>query len=347
MRIAGWIGAALLCALNAGVASATSLPGPEGWPPAQRNALAQQIAAAPIGSYAVFDADDTLWQNDIEESLLAYLENRGVLSVAKLDPALRPIPLLPDESLYGYYRRLCDIDNKLCYPWIAQVFAGRTLGELKQRVDAMMHSDASIAVRYRQQGRVVEGTVRPPRIYPAQQRLIGWLRAHGVRVYVVTASAEELVRMVVSDPRYGLNVAAADVIGVTMLLRAPDGSISTARQQIASGEFGDMAAGRSGLMLTPTLWSPLTWYEGKVAGIQAYIDPLRRPLLVAGDSRSDWPMLFYSGGIRLWVDRDAALASELQLQRHARAKAEQTLQLQMPQPADQHWLSASVQALSK
>lgn len=29
-------------------------------------------------------------------------------------------------------------------------------------------------------------------------------------------------------------------------------------------------------------------------------------MLVAGDSSSDWPMLFHSRDVRLWIDHDAA-----------------------------------------
>jgi phosphoserine phosphatase len=289
---------------------------------AARDPIDIAIRTAPPGSYAVFDADNTIWNHDLEEALLPFLENRGTLSAATLDPALKPVPLHPGESLYGYYLRLCEIDDKVCYPWIAQVFAGRTLAALKADVDALMTHKRPIPVRYAKDGRVVSGEVMPPAIYPAQRALIARLRRAGVRVYVVTAAAEELVRMVVSDPRYGLDIAAEDVIGVTMLLRDPgDGSVSTARSHIAAGHFLDPdypAARHAGMVLTPFLWSPLTWQEGKVAAIMAYIDPVKRPLLVAGDSRSDWAMLFYSAGVRLWVDRNAATSAALLAERKRR-----------------------------
>jgi len=108
------------------------------WPTAARAKLEQVVEQAPAGSYAVFDADNTVWKNDLEEALLPFLENRGELSPAALDAALRPVPLLPGETLYGYYQRLCAIDDKVCYPWSAQVFAGRSLGDLKRDVDALM-----------------------------------------------------------------------------------------------------------------------------------------------------------------------------------------------------------------
>ncbi|HEY0316544.1 MAG TPA: hypothetical protein VGC28_09805, partial [Sphingomonas sp.] len=101
-------------------------------------------------------------------------------------------------------------------------------------------------------------------------------------------------------------------------------------------------AGTHGAMiLTPTLWTPETWYEGKVAGIQAYIDPVRRPWLAAGDSRSDWPMLFYAGGLRVWVNHDATATSALAGTRAARAATEAASDLHPPLSADQGWVTTT------
>ncbi|GAA0336884.1 phosphorylcholine phosphatase [Sphingomonas oligophenolica] len=310
------------------------------WPAATATRIEAAVARAPKDSFATFDADNTTWKYDIEESLLPYLENKGLLSVATLDPSLKPIPLLPGESLYGYYERLCEVDDKLCYPWIAQVFAGRPLAELKQQVDAMMAANKPIPVRYADHGKEIAGTVMPPAIFPAQRQLMAYLRAKGIKVYVVSASVEELVRMIASDPKYGLNVAPENVVGVTMLLRDPaDGSVTTARTQIAAGHYD--AAANAHMVLTPTLWSPLTWYEGKVAGIQAYIDPIRRPFLAAGDSRSDWPMLFYTGGVRIWVDRKGSATPELAQRRVERAAVERSAGLTPPLAADTGWVTVS------
>jgi phosphoserine phosphatase len=328
--------------LNAGAAFAKDL---DLWPAAARARIESVVAKAPPGSYATFDADNTLWKNDVEEGLLPFLENKGVLSVATLDPSLKPIPLLPGESLYGYYERLCDVDEKLCYPWIAQVFAGRPLAELKREVDAMMASSAPIPVRYRKDGKEVSGSVFAPAIFPAQRQLMAYLRAHGIKVYVVSASLEELVRAIVSDPKYQYDVAPENVIGVTQLLRNPDdGSVTTARQQVAKGHYLDAdypASLNARMILTPYLWSPLTWYEGKVAGIQAYIDPVRRPLLAAGDSRSDWPMLYYTGGVRIWVDRKGSATPELERTRVARAGVEREAGLTPPLAADAGWVTVT------
>ncbi|MBW4331624.1 hypothetical protein KY084_12165 [Stakelama sp. CBK3Z-3] len=324
--IARMIGAAI-----AAVAGFSAMPAHaqlDQWPAEARAEIKRVVADAPAGSYAVFDADNTIWRHDLEEALLPFMEQRGELSTASLDASLRPVPVHKGESLYGYYVRLCEIDDKICYPWIAQVFAGRSLAALKRDVDALMASDKPIPVRYAAGGKAVEDSVSPPKIFAAQRQLIHMLQAKGVHVYVVTAAAEELVRMVVSDPKYGIGISPQDVIGVTMLLRDPDdGSVTTARRQIVNGHFLDTeytAAHHARMILTPTLWSPLTWYEGKVAGIDAYIDPVRHPLLVAGDSRSDWAMLFQASGLRLWVNRKPDVTSELHAERQRRAEVQKS-----------------------
>ncbi len=321
------------------------------WPQAARASIEAAVDHAPAGSYATFDGDNTSWKYDIEEALLPYLENEGMLSAAKLDPALAPIPLRPGESLYGYYRRLCDVDDKLCYPWVAQIFSGIPLGTLKREVDRMIAGAKPIPVRYRVDGRTVSDTVMPPRVMAAQRQLFAYLRTHGVRVYLVTAASEELARMVAADPRYGLDIAPQDVIGVTLLLRDPaDGSVTTARQQIAAGHFLDAAytpARHARMVMTPTLWTPLTWYEGKVGGIQAYIDPVRRPVLAAGDSPSDWPMLFYAGGVRIWVDRHGSATPALRGERTRRAASEAAAKLTPPLGADRGWVVAPQEMLAR
>ncbi|MFD1033291.1 HAD family hydrolase [Sphingomonas hankookensis] len=290
------------------------------WPAPAQADLDRAVAAARPGDYAVFDADGTLWSSDIEEAGIAFFEQRGWLSIATLDPALRPIPVLPGETLYGYYRRLCDFDAKLCLPWSAQVFAGQPLGVLKQRFDALLAHRGPIPVRYVRDGKTVTETIEAPRVYAAQRALIGALQAKGVAVYVVSASQEEVVRMVASDPRYGLSIPPERVIGTSMLLSGSDGTPSTARRDIAAGTAMRPGywANRARLVPSTTLWSPLPWQEGKVAAIQAYIDPVRRPMLVAGDSGSDWPMLFHSGGVRLWMDHDAPTTARLRAAATAR-----------------------------
>ena len=83
-----------LCALSWGLVSAAQAQTVlKHWPPeaaAQLETLIKNNANK--GAFAVFDADNTTYNNDLEESLLPFLEQKGVLSRDKLNPALKIIP---------------------------------------------------------------------------------------------------------------------------------------------------------------------------------------------------------------------------------------------------------------
>lgn len=282
------------------------------WPAKQAKQLGRTIAAnTDKHRYATFDADNTIWNHDLEESLLPFMEQKGAISRKTIDSSLKLIPFKPHESLYSYYQRLCEIDNKVCYPWIAQVFSGHSLKELKGYVDKLMRYGKPIRVTYYDGGKLQHDQVRPPKIYPGQRELLQQLAKHGIKVYVVTAAQEELVRMVVSDPHYGLGVKPDRVIGVTTLLKDPHGGrLTTARKQIDAGHFLDKKYPKSkhlSMKMTPYLSSPQTWYEGKKSAIEAFIAPYSKPIVAGGDSESDWSMLFdvdvANDGSRVWVDR--------------------------------------------
>ena len=249
-------------------------------------------------AYAVFDADNTIWRNDLEEALMPYLEARGLISLAGLDKTLKLIEPVEGEGLTSYYLRLCDLDVKISMPWIAQVFSGLSLGELRREVREMIRSgDEAIEPP-------------PPKIYPAQVQLIRTLMGHGIEVYVVSAALEELVRMVVSDPDYGIGVPPENVIGVNLLLNGPGGRVTAGAMDRMAGKKGTdwyLGADRMKLVLTTYLYTPGSWYSGKLAAIKEYIHPDQRPILVAGDAPNDHYMLFYcdaaAGGLRLFIQR--------------------------------------------
>lgn len=270
--------------------------------------------------YAVFDMDNTSYRFDLEESLIPWLDNKGVLTRESLDPSLKPIPFKDNathtESLYSYYLRLCDMDELLCYPWAAQVFAGLTLRELKGHVDDLMAHNGTVPVTYYEDDEVVSDAVSPPRVFRGQIELYNRLMANGIAVYVISAASEELVRMVASDPRYGYNVPAENVIGVTTFLRnTTTGDLTAARRQIEEGEYDEEA--NLDLVYTPYLFTPATWMAGKFAAILTYIDNWRMPVLVGGDTpNSDGPMQFHGadvskGGVHLWVNRSASAWEEI------------------------------------
>ncbi|EKD21441.1 uncharacterized protein L3040_006179 [Drepanopeziza brunnea f. sp. 'multigermtubi'] len=291
------------------------------WPPAPAEALKNMIAKnAHKSNYAVFDADNTIWKNDISEAAIAYLENRGIITRETMDPSLKLIDFKDDasntESLHSYYTRLCEIDVMICYPWIAQVFSGLTLRELKCHIDDLFALNVTIPTTKWKDGAAVQCEVEPPKVFTKQVELINELQNNGIEVYIVSASNEEIVRMVVSDPKYGYNVKPENVLGVATILKcAKTGELTSSRKQISAGTYNETA--NLDLELSTHLWTPATWYAGKWAAILTYVDMWKKPVLAAGDTPgSDTYMHFNvdmdKGGLRLWVKQSPESYEELQ-----------------------------------
>lgn len=316
------------------------------WPPKAAKALNDMIARnAHKGRYAVFDMDNTSYRYDLEESLLPYLESKGVLTREKLDPSLKVVPFKDTadftESLYSYYLRLCDIEDAVCYPFAAQVFSGVPLRDLKVYVDELMALNSTIPVKYYDGDKVTEDVVSPPKLFRGQIELYNKLMANGIDVYVLTAASEELVRMVASDPKYGYNVPPENVIGVSLLMKDPKSlNVTSARLQIEDGNYNEQ--NNLDLVMTPFLWTPAVWKAGKWAAILTYIDPWKRPILAGGDTPdSDGPMQFQGvdvgrGGIHLWVNRKDKYMDQLNKMMKDYA-AEQKAE-GMPVTADKNWV---------
>ncbi|KAL3957082.1 hypothetical protein ACCO45_007660 [Purpureocillium lilacinum] len=296
----------------------TAGPALKHWPPAAAKALNAMIAAnAHSGRYAVFDMDNTSYQYDIEESMIPFLENKG------------------------YYNRLCDIDDILCYPFSAEVFSNIPLRQLKVYIDELLALNSSIPTTEYVDGVPTNTTVNPPRIFRGQVELYNKLQNNGIEVYIMSASAEELVRLMVTDPKYGYNMKPENVIGVSLLLKnQTSGAITSVRSQIADGTY-DMSATMD-LVMTPTLWTPNTWQTGKWAAVLSYISNWRKPILVGGDTpASDGPMLFHGvdvarGGIHLWINRKEKSMNQLNgmIKQYAQEQKDEGL----PVTADKNWV---------
>ncbi|PQP04764.1 MULTISPECIES: phosphorylcholine phosphatase [Pseudomonas] len=341
-----FLAAALGLGLGLGLVGQVFATDLQHWPADQAKALDAMIAAnANKGNFAVFDMDNTSYRYDLEESLLPFMENKGLITRESLDPSLKLMPFKDTadhkESLFSYYYRLCEIDDMVCYPWVAQVFSGFTLQELKANVDELMASGKPVPSTYYDGDVVKTIDVNPPKIFTGQKELYNKLMENGIEVYVMTAASEELVRMVAADPKYGYNVKPQNVIGVTTLLKdRKTGELTTARKQITAGKYDEKA--NLGLELTPYLWTPATWMSGKQAAILTYIDEWKKPVLVGGDTpTSDGYMLFHSvdvskGGIHLWVNRKDKYMTQINgmMAKNAAAQAKEGLAV----TADKNWV---------
>ena len=257
--------------------------------------------------YAVFDADNTLWKYDIAEGLLVWMASKNKIQLPAVGTESRdvyPVPLTSEDTLFGYYEKLSAIDHSLAYLWSAQIFAGYNLATLRMEVQAMMASSESmVATLPNGQSKQIS----PPKVYPAQQQLVQYLQQNGIEVWVVSASVEDIVRMVVSDPQYGLSIPPERVIGVNLALYDQEGQLHISAMDREEGKTGlgyFFGEERSTWVLGTYPFAPMTWYAGKVAAIQQWIHPAQRPILVAGDSPNDFYMQHYverSYGIKLRI----------------------------------------------
>ncbi len=123
------------------------------------------------------------------------------------------------------------------------------------------------------------------RMVAPMQELYRTCRAHGIEVYVVSASFVEIVREVATHPEHGYALDPECIFGM-MLTRADEG-VFTHR---------------------PPQGVPPTQAKGKTATIRTYISPRhsgRGPILVAGDSDGDADMLsaFSDTEVRLVINR--------------------------------------------
>lgn len=240
-------------------------------------------------NYAVFDADGTLWSNDLSESLLSLLESEKIISIGRYNEAMFPMPIMSGESLVSYYFRLCEADINLGYFWLCQAFAGFSPGELKEHIDDLFNKNGSISyMAFQNDGSIVEKLIDRPTVFFWQQELRAFLFKKGINVYVVTASQEELVRMVVADPKYGFDIPSSSVIGMRLALRSSNG------KNVLGPYDKSLNKNYYESMITSSLSGITTWYSGKVAAIKEYVDPVKKPVLVAGNSESDLAMLNYA-----------------------------------------------------
>lgn len=225
---------------------------PGRWDPAIHQALEQMIvdhgqtsakhdpSAPPV---ATFDWDNTAIRGDIGEAILEVLDARD------------------NGGRVAEYERLCETAGKpVGYPWAAYQIAGLTERGVR---------DLTLEVidRYLADGRI--------RLRPEMRDLIAVLQAHGWDVWVVSASAEPLVR------------AFAQLYGIPS-------------NRVIGMRLGTDSRG----VYQPELVGPNTFRAGKVEAIDAFIG--RRPVFATGDTETDIEMLD-SARHRLLMDRGCGI----------------------------------------
>ena len=181
-------------------------------------------------------------------------------------------------------------------------------------LDAMLDTGQPVPAVALVDGQPVQTAVALPRTFLRMRELVAALETRGVACWVVSASSEELVRLLVCDPARGLPIPPERVCGCNVLLEAPDRTVTWGAKARSAGSAPWRTDAWRDLRQTVHPVAPLTWYEGKVAAVRTWIEPVKRPLLAAGDSPSDIPMQLLvdtsRGGIRLAIRRADATPLE-------------------------------------
>jgi len=209
------------------------------------------------GGLAVFDADGTLWREDVGEAFLRHLVSLGWVK-------------LPDGSdPYEAYERAVDRDKKAGYAYAAQLMAGLTQAAVE--AEAVFFASEWV----------------PPRRISDTAGLLELCRAAGLRPFVVSASARPIV--IAAAPLAGF--PAADCRGIETMVR--DGKytaeliepITYATGKIVSAQ----AAGCLALACGDSLLGDLPMLE--TATLAVAVAPRAGSPLSAEAHRRAWPVL--------------------------------------------------------
>lgn len=218
--------------------------------------------------FAIFDFDNTCIVNDISEATFAYLCSRKLLRDPNL---LGKEQHVGDyhECVFRTYHSLLEKGRlKAAYVLIARMFSGFTSGEAEAvTLTAISEEGSRIGSKMLYGIHIERGLARRPNVLSLMQ----YVREKGVRVWIVSASPEVSVRAAMRY--FGIK---AELIGVRSVIK--DG------------------------VCTAVLEEPLSMFEGKVVCIRKYITSEHVPLLAAGDSESDLPMLEVAD-IKVVIDR--------------------------------------------
>ena len=240
--------------------------------------VSKLIKKSELPAFAVFDFDNTCIVNDITEATLAYMARHNLFKDKNL---LGGKSEDTENEIYSkaifdnYYNLLEENKVKEAYEFISQILSGFNINEVSPLIDRVINFEGKNITTDKLFDREIAKGLKPREQITG---LINLLKSNGIEVWIITASIEVLVKEAV---KY-FNIQAK-VIGV--------------KNTIIDNTF------------TAQLEKPLSMFEGKVECIKKFIDPKKSPLLGAGDSIYDLPMLEYCK-TKVVVDRKNALAAK-------------------------------------
>lgn len=291
------------------------------WDPQLRIGLNELMATCGKGSYAVFDFDQTTIVHDISQALWVYqiehlrfasapdhnfldgiptpedempgarisFEEMGeVLSAeyrslrGSLDAGQSLDAVRASETYLDFRARMCSLmeamdqeyGNWVTYLWQPGLLAGFTETEARELIEDALAEQLGrekLAVEpwLSPDGEWGGDVMRGIWVSPEMKDLYQCLKAAGIDTYVCSASLEMIVEVLACDPERGFGLPAEQVYGLRF----------TQGERIIP-EFDTQYKQPN--------------REGKVDNIKAYIAPAygnAGPVLVAGDSNGDVPML--------------------------------------------------------
>lgn len=235
------------------------------WAPQVRDELNELLTNSGSGSYAVFDFDQTSIVHDISNVLWVYQIEHLCYADAPAHNFLDGIPT-PEEQMKGKDITYAEMGSILASEYKAmadRLNAGEsieTVRESDEFLDFRARMVTLMGAMDEQWGSWVS---------PEMKELYRCLTAAGIDTYVCSASLELIVEELACDPVLGFGLPAERVYGL----------------RFVSGE-------RITAQFDPAYKQPNR--EGKIDCIQAYMAPAygnAGPVLVAGDSNGDVPML--------------------------------------------------------
>jgi phosphoglycolate phosphatase-like HAD superfamily hydrolase len=264
------------------------------------------------GRVAVFDNDGTLWCEKPMPVQLGFLLERFAAMAAD-DPALaqRQPWKAAAERDYGWLGAAMtkhyegdDSDAQVLIAAILQAFAGSTVEEYTAAAHAYLHGREHPTL----------GRPYPQTGYVPMIELLAYLSAHGFVSYIASGGDRDFMRPV-TEAMYG--IPAERVIGSSSGLRYRD------------DEHGGTVAYAAEIDV---------FDDGPAKPVRIWSRVGRRPIIAAGNSNGDVPMLRYAGGPERQALRLLLLHDDAEREFAYEAGADQAL----AQAADGGWTVVSM-----
>ena len=230
--------------------------------------------------FAAFDFDNSCIVNDIADAVFAYLCRNKLLKDGAL---LGKVEYKNEEYHRLVFRRYYEIleqgDLKKAYVFCAKALSGFNRKEIKTITNKTIKIEGNAIRRVRLYGiSIARGLAEKPQT----KKLMDALKNRNIAIWIITSSPQIVVETAIRH--YGL-----------------------------SGKVIGLRNGIKRVIFTAEIEKPYSILEGKVVCIKNFIDSNNRPLLAAGDSMNDLPMLQYAM-IPVVVDRNNALSQKAKSQ---------------------------------